>query len=480
MNLTRRAFVLFTGLLLVAAVIGQACQAFDRGFVEPVVMPLVEGPKSSPTPTPTRPPTATPRPTFTPIPTRPTLTPTLTETPVLVQESPTPTIQPTQMAQALQLDVFESLWNAVHDTYLYPDFNGLDWDAIRVEYRQKIEAGLSNYDFYSAMKEMIDRLGDNHSAYLTPEEVAAERAVYLGQQDYVGIGILSSAVPERSRALVLVVFPGSPAEEAGILPRDSILTVNGESILDEDGYMKNLIRGPQGTQVIIEVQTPGQDSRLLTITRQPIRGTMPLPNTVLTTPGGKRIGYIFIWGFQDSTFPETFAEILREMTADKPLDGLIIDGRNNSGGANTVVEPILANFTHGTVGYFFNRQSERPLDLGEGVDIGNSQSMPLVVIVGTGTYSFGEIFAGILQDMGRAYLIGETTNGIVETLHSYGFQDGSRAWIANEAFRPLNHPDTTWEKVGVTPDLFIQSNLDEYQIQDDPAVLAGLEYFDSK
>ena len=207
---------------------------------------------------------------------------------------------------------------------------------------------------------------------------------------------------------------------------------------------------------------------------------MTLPNTVLTTPGGKRIGYIFIWSFQDSTFPDTFAEILRNMTADAPLDGLIIDGRENTGGANTVMEPILSNFVHGVVGHFFNRDGERPLNISRSRNIGGSQTMPLVVIVGKGTYSYGEVFAGILQDLGRAYLIGETTNGVVETLWGYDFEDGSHAWIAHEAFRPLNHPDITWEKVGVTPDLILQSNLDEYQIQDDPLVLAGLDYFDQK
>ena len=468
------------GLALVTAAISQACLAVNQVVNNPVVLPLMEQPGPTATLTPTRPPTATPRPTFTPFPTRPTSTPTATIAPVLVLESPTPTLEPTQLPLALQLDVFDDLWNVVKETYLYPDFNGLDWDAVRVEYRQKVEAGLSNYEFYNAMFEMIARLGDNHSTYWPPEVVQAKKVEFSGQQDYVGIGVLSSAVPERKRAVVLVVFPGSPAEQAGLLVRDSILTVNGEPILDEDGYLKNLIRGPQGTQVTLEVQTPGQEPRFLTITRQPIRGKMTLPNSVMTTPGGKRIGYIFIWSFYDSTFPETFAEILQSMAAEKPLDGLIIDVRDNSGGANTVVQPILANFVHGVVGHFYNRDKERPLDLGDGTNIGGSQSMPLVVITGKGTYSFGEIFAGILQDLGRAYLIGEVTNGVVETLRGYDFKDGSHAWIAFEAFRPLNHPDTTWENVGVTPDLVMQSNLDEYQIQSDPIVQACLKYFDSK
>ncbi len=461
-------------LLSILVLASLSCQAFVRPSATPTLPPPTLTSTFTPRPTNTSAPTATqPEPTE-------TATLATTDTPLPVEESPTATIAPTQMPLDLQVKVFEGLWKVVKDNYLYPDFNGLNWDDIHVEYRKKVDAGLSNFDFYLAMKEMIDRLGDNHSAYLTPGEVAAQAATFTGQQDYVGIGVLSSAVPERKRAVVIVVFPGSPAEQAGIQVRDSILSANGEPILDENGFIKNIIRGPEGTQVTVEVQTPGQEPRMLTITRAPITGNLPLPHAVLTSPNGKRIGYIFIWSFQDSTFPKTFENVLREMNSDAPLDGLIIDDRDNTGGANTVMEPILSNFAHGVVGHFFNRESERPLNLSKGKNISGSQTMPLVVVVGKGTYSYGEVFAGILQDIGRAYLIGETTNGVVETLWGYDFADGSHAWIAHEAFRPLNHPDITWEKIGVTPDLTLQSNLDEFQIQDDPIVLAGLKYFDGK
>jgi C-terminal processing protease CtpA/Prc len=89
------------------------------------------------------------------------------------------------------------LWSIVNDTYVYPDFNGLDWNAIRQEYRQKIEAGLTNEQFYLALSELITQLGDDHSFLLDPQQVAEQEAEYLGTYDYVGIGVLISAVPER-------------------------------------------------------------------------------------------------------------------------------------------------------------------------------------------------------------------------------------------------------------------------------------------
>lgn len=59
--------------------------------------------------------------------------------------------------------MFEQVWATVNQDYLYPDFNGLDWDAVHTEVRGKIEAGLSDEAFYDLMEETIVRLGDNHS-----------------------------------------------------------------------------------------------------------------------------------------------------------------------------------------------------------------------------------------------------------------------------------------------------------------------------
>ena len=136
-------------------------------------------PTSSPVPiSPTIAPTYSPVPTFTSIPTyTPTpLPPTLTPTPV---STSTPTVTPISLLT--QLSIFQSLWSVVNDTYVYPDFNGLDWDAINLEYREKITAGLSNQDFYLAMAEVISRLGDDHSFFLDPQQVAEQDAEYRGK-----------------------------------------------------------------------------------------------------------------------------------------------------------------------------------------------------------------------------------------------------------------------------------------------------------
>ncbi len=436
-------------------------------------------PSINPTPTsslvpisPTILPTLSPVPTFTLIPTDTAtpIPPTPTPTPV---STSTPTVTPISLLT--QLSIFQSLWSVVNDTYVYPDFNGLDWGAIDLEYREKITAGLSNQDFYRAMAEVISRLGDDHSFYLDPQQVADQQAEYQGEHDYVGIGILVAAVPERQRAVILSVFPNSPAEAAGLQPRDSLISVDGTSILDEHGFLQDIVRGPEGTSIKVNVQTPGEDAREIQITRHRITGDYPVFHSVITTADGKRMGYIFLVTFMDGTVDDQVAQALQEMTADSHLDGLILDNRMNDGGSSLVFEPMLGYFVSGNLGYYIihSEQSSLRIKLN---DINGSAQLPLVVLVGSGTASFGEIFAGVLQDTGRAYVVGTTTSGNVEILWGYDFEDGSHLWLANESFRPLNHPDQDWEKTGIIPDLTIPGDFDEYSLNNDPAVIAALQY----
>jgi carboxyl-terminal processing protease len=419
-------------------------------------------------------PTATLLPTYTSI-------PSATITPTSLPPSPTPTQvsastpTPTQIPLSKQLSIFENLWTIVNDTYVYPDFNGLDWNAIRQEYRQKISVGLTNQQFYLTMSEVISLLGDEHSFFLDPQQVAEQDAEFQGKHDYVGIGVLVSAVPERKRAVILSVFTGGPAEAAGLQPRDSIISVDGTSILDENGLLQDIVRGPEGTTITVTVQTPGEEPRELHLTRHRITGDYPVMHRVITTPDGKKIGYILLVTFEDSTVDEQVAVALQDMATDAALDGLILDNRMNNGGSSTVLEPILSYFASGNLGNFIHHDERRPLQIKLN-DINGSSQVPLVVLVGSGTASFGEIFAGVLQDIGHAYLIGTITGGNVEILWGYDLEDGSQVWLANETFRPLNHPDQDWEKSGIIPDLTVSGEFDQYTLDNDPAVLASIDY----
>jgi carboxyl-terminal processing protease len=461
---------LLAGLLFMTTAL--ACQAASLAF-NPAKTPTLNSVANQLTQassTPTLLPSLTPSPTYTVSPTPLPPSPTPTEIP-----SPTIIVTPS----ALQLSVFEDLWKTVHVDYLYPDFNGLDWGAVHNEYARRVNAGMTDADFYAAMDEMILRLGDDHSAFLSPEQVREEDAEFAGENDYVGIGVLTMIVPERERITVLLVFPGSPAEGAGLASHDSILAVDGKPIMDEAGFHREYLRGPEGSTIELTVQSPGRAPRQVTITRQRVTGAIPVPYEVLSSSQGKRIGYVLLATFGDDTVDDQLGEALRIMTVSAPLDGLILDNRQNGGGADRVASSALSYFTRGIVGHFINRHNEKRTLNVMGVDINGSSTLPLVVLVGPDTVSFGEIYSGVLRDMGRAAVIGEMTGGNVELLRGYDFEDGSRAWIANETFQPRNHPDQDWEESGIIPDITVLSTWDDVTLQTDPVIQAALDFLDN-
>lgn len=218
--------------------------------------------------------------------------------------------------------------------------------------------GMGDDEFYLAMDEMILRLGDDHSVFLSPGQAAEEDAQYAGDNDYVGIGILASAVPEKERAVIILTFPDSPAEFAGLQSHDSILAVNGESIIDEYGFIRDIIRGPEGTSVTLTVQTPGETPHEVIVTRSRITGSIPVPYQVFTSPEGKRIGYILLATLGDATIGDQIEHALIEMMQHNNLDGLILDNRQNDGGADTVLISALSFFYRRDT-WIFHKSSRR-------------------------------------------------------------------------------------------------------------------------
>lgn len=383
----------------------------------------------------------------------------------------TPTLSsPTSETIARHLRIFTELWEIVDEEYLHPHHNGADWEAIGQEYSARVEAGLSDEEFWTAMDEMLLELQDEHSVFLSPGEVAEEEDMRSGDLDYVGIGIYSATLPEKGHSVILLVLPDGPAARAGLHPHDRILTIDGiPACCDAAGndYLERLF-GPEGSTVELRVQTPGEPPRTVTVTRARIQGSLPVEVRRLE----KNVGYILIPTLWDETVVERVRQALEDLAAEGELAGLILDLRVNSGGSDTVLQGLLALFADGELGHFVGRRGAEPLRV-TGVDVGGSQRVGLVILVGRETVSFAEIFSGVLQEAGRARIVGRTTSGNVEIVYGYDFEDGSRAWIAQETFYPPSGTD--WEETGIVPDVEIPLDWDEFTVEDDPQLEAALD-----
>lgn len=435
------------------------------------------------------PPTATPiPPTFTPTATvTASPTPTLTPTPLVpayippqcdasaplatiqpdIAIRPTPQFETKTISKRLQLRIVDEIEQIVERVYVYPDYNGKDWEGIVARYREMVNNGLETETFYREMQNMIDELEDEHSSFVSPAGVEQSEAELRGENKFVGVGVYSNVDFENGKIVVISTFPGSPAEYAGLQAHDSILLVDGKPITPETG-IRTL--GPECTAVILTVQSPGESPRDVMLVRSPIVGGVPIDARLVPTTDGSKIGYIFIPSFFDETLPPQIETALEEFG---PLDGLILDVRLNGGGSSTVAYPILSFFADGKLGDFVSRTDSRPLTI-KANPVHNSQTVPLVVMVSEDTVSFGEIFAGVLRDARGAKITGETSLGNVEVLHGYDFDDGSVMWIASETFDSAFSEDD-WERDGIIPDIAAYAPWDSFYFDTDPSIAAALE-----
>ncbi|HEX5807285.1 MAG TPA: S41 family peptidase [Anaerolineales bacterium] len=435
-------------------------------FVTQMVLP----PTATPLPTITQTVTASPVPTATPLvpayaPPECAAVPLATVPPDMAVPA-TPDIEIKDVSTNEQLRILSDLSDVVEEIYVYPDYNGKDWNEIQARYRARIDAGLDTQSFYREMANMIEELGDEHSFFLSPLEVAESQAELRGDVEFVGVGIYGSRDDERDRIIVISTFPGSPAEQAGIRHHDSILRVDGSPV--EDDTMSRM-RGPSCSAVVLTIQSPGEAPRDVMLVRYAIQGNVPIEARFVPTADGSKIGYIFIPSFFDETLPGQIENALNQFG---PLDGLILDVRMNGGGSSSVAFPILEFFVNGRLGEFVSRHDVRPLEL-NAHEVQNSQTVPLIVMVSEDTVSFGEIFAGVLRDTGRARIVGETSLGNVEVLHGYDFEDGSQIWLAAETF-DSTFSDTNWEETGIVPDVQAFAEWDTFYFETDPSVAAAI------
>ncbi|HSW09527.1 MAG TPA: S41 family peptidase [Bacillota bacterium] len=273
----------------------------------------------------------------------------------------------------------------------------------QVSFRQLIDGAISG---------MLAVLEDPAVQHFTPQ--AYERHIEQLQGVFGGIGIALTV--EDGAPVVQQVFPGTPADRAGIRPRDLILEADGRGLigLGLDAIV-TLIRGEPGTAITLRISRPGVDQPFtLQLHREIIR--IRTVESRLLEPG---VGYLRITGFQDGTAAEA-REGLQSLR-DQGIRGLILDLRDNGGGLlSEAVETASLFLPQGPVVRIRGRAGISEFRHGHGAGF----ALPLVVLVNGRTASAAEIVAGAIQDYRAGLLVGTRTFGKATVQSLFPLSDG--------------------------------------------------------
>lgn len=295
-----------------------------------------------------------------------------------------------------------------------------------------------------AIDGMMNALGDPFSSYMAPD--TAQQFSEQIEGSFTGIGAEVSL--ENGNVVVVSPIKGSPAEKAGIQPKDILLSVNGESL---EGLSLNeavaKIRGPKGTEAKVKVKRAGSASTLeFSIARDNIA-----LETVYSHLEDGGVGVIEVTEFSMNTAKRFKQEL--DSLEKQGMKGLVIDVRNNPGGVLNIVAEMAEMFVPEGKAIVQvenkNKQREQTISKGSG------KKYPVVVVTNKGSASASEILAGALQESAGATLVGEATygKGTVQSSYSQEMGDGSMLKITIAKWLT---PNGEWiHEKGIKPDVAV-------------------------
>ncbi len=355
---------------------------------------------------------------------------------------------------ATPAELYDNVWRLINSKYVDQTNNEQDWLKWRHKYDNVLR---TEDDAYVAIDTMIASLNDPYTKFLDPKEFADETGSIKGSLKGIGIQI----GVKDGKLMVIAPIEDTPAEKAGLLADDEILSIDGKSTkgitVDKAA---DLIRGEEGTQVTLVVKRKDLAPKTYTITRAEIEiksVSQKIPDNI-SMPND--IGYIRLSSFISRNAAKEFSDILTNSPDKKAF---IVDLRSNPGGLLSNAIYISDMFLDGgaivsTVDRDGYKETQR-------ASKGVLTTKPLVVILNKGSASASEIFSGAMKDNKRAVLIGTQSfgKGLVQEINK--LPDNAGINITIQKYLTPNGTDI--HKKGITPDIVVDLTDEDIKNKDD-------------
>ena len=389
----------------------------------------------------------------------------------------------------LSVATFDAVWQEIRDTHFDPDLNGVDWIAVRETYRPQAEAATSPQELRAAIGGMLGELGQSHFE-LIPSEVYGEGSPHdevdtAAAMDSPQVGAegsrpdpapdsprnsehshheggrSGSAAPGwtglvarfvASEPMVTRVELDSPAQRAGVMPGDVIVSVDG---FDPSRFLQVAARDPEsamlrfemnamlgsslaaheGESISIELRSPSGSTRTIEVVGEPRPGelvqlgNLPPLEARLThhTLDHADLSALGLTSFDGDTISNIAFSVWMPAVAtafDESIDGsrealgVVIDLRGNPGGVGGMAMGMGGHFADSPIslGTMKTREAEirfrvNPRRVDRAGKPVQPLEIPVAILVDEMSASTSEIFAGGMQEAGLARVFGRRTPG---------------------------------------------------------------------
>ena len=286
----------------------------------------------------------------------------------------------------------------------------------------------------------VTGLGDKWSSYIPADQYEAYRMSSEGTGCGIGVSVTSTADTVR----ISIVYDDSPAAQAGIVKGDYILGAEGLTV-EKDGAnaVISAIRGEEGTDVSVTIQTSAGETETKTLTMKRATVTQKMAWGEMLSGN---TGYIRIENFHTGV-ADQFQKALSALE-EQGMTSLVIDVRHNGGGKvkemSEVLDPLLPE---GTIMTLREKNGHETVYSSDADMI----DLPLAVLIDDQSISAAEFFAAALQEYERATLVGTHTTGKGRAQRTYALSDGSAVNLSvEEYFTPKGK---SLADTGIAPDI---------------------------
>jgi len=384
-------------------------------------------------------------------------------------------------AKYRNMQSFETAWQTVNETHYDPAFGGVDWDAVHDRYKPQIDSANDDAEFYVLTNQMLFELNLSHLLVATHKDLK-RHLPFLLAEGTIGIDIKWMG----EAAVITAVKPGTPADSAGLRPGYTIVGIDKiaiEQIVSDENlfltppfnnrnrrnnianYILGHIYGRSDTIVKIAYSDESENIREKAINRvsrgRAVTFSPTMPPAFIEFESKRledNIGYIRFNHFAEPV-DTRFIAALNSM---RDTRGMIIDLRANPGGffsvLDTMAEHLLLERVLLYKCKFRSRTVDKVLD-----PVAEPYNKPVVVLIDEKSMSCSELFAGSLQAVKRAVIVGDRSPGYLLGADWIRLLNGG--YFMHTILQPLPSNGKIIEDHGVMPDIEVRLDRD--------ALLAG-------